>query len=574
MIKKKIITLSSILFFVVLTSSLYLVFDDKMKVEVENTKTEYSINDSNKWVLAATEYVNLYDGTKKMRAKSRERTEIENGEFFEITRKSIWKDNITTIQTYIFDIKESEIERIPLKNTFECFNCEGKIVHYEVRDIKYDGKTKVINSPFSFGNNMEIEFMKGYYYAKVFNQKETNKIIIKYRPESNYEVYNVRLYDPIKTTFNNSLSSENITFGGNENITRYLSIPTSATDIVNATMFIKSYTNNSSYTTFPYIDVNNTKIFELPLWCYQEDYVTPNQTGIDGDCGQRYGSSGAWGVPAVNWWQFRLNLRDGDWNSFVDWYNVSVSHIAFQTVYQDYFFPSYIEYGRMQNYVKYQYKIDNSPLFIGNFTVIQQCIDYFGTYIRINITQTYTGSGPRVLSTTCMTSINRLLDSREGRRYFYEEAMWWGTNGTFLSNRSLSFTSKLNDAFNHGNCDCAGCSIDGDNCLIPFIFHSDTEGKLEYSNLEVNYTFNFTPVDFNATITPNTQLIFIPDNYTHKGINAYGQNSTLGVFTFNNNHTTLLDIFARVNVTNENVTMKMGSTNNYSNSISMHEGYS
>ncbi|MFH2028619.1 MAG: right-handed parallel beta-helix repeat-containing protein, partial [Nanoarchaeota archaeon] len=59
---------------------------------------------------------------------------------------------------------------------------------------------------------------------------------------------------------------------------------------------------------------------------------------------------------------------------------------------------------------------------------------------------------------------------------------------TFLNQRTDDLSSVINDALNNGNCDCIGCEIDNDYCLIPFLFHSDTQGSLKYSNINIDYT--------------------------------------------------------------------------------------
>ena len=69
MATKKI--LGVLLMVVFLVSSIYFIFDEKVRVDIEKTKTKYSVWENEKWVLAATEYVNLFDGSKKMRASSR-----------------------------------------------------------------------------------------------------------------------------------------------------------------------------------------------------------------------------------------------------------------------------------------------------------------------------------------------------------------------------------------------------------------------------------------------------------------------------------------------------------------------
>lgn len=65
----------------------------------------------------------------------------------------------------------------------------------------------------------------------------------------------------------------------------------------------------------------------------------------------------------------------------------------------------------------------------------------------------------------------------------------WSHSGAFrlTNNRTADFNASLNTALNNGACNCTGCSIVSSSCLIPFTFHSNSEGILEYSNLNILY---------------------------------------------------------------------------------------
>ena len=69
----------------------------------------------------------------------------------------------------------------------------------------------------------------------------------------------------------------------------------------------------------------------------------------------------------------------------------------------------------------------------------------------------------------------------------------------------------INTALNSGACDCTDCSIVSNNCTIPFIFNSNTTGKLEYSDININWLEYTTP---NLTInTPTGNTIGTTINY-------------------------------------------------------------
>jgi len=73
----------------------------------------------------------------------------------------------------------------------------------------------------------------------------------------------------------------------------------------------------------------------------------------------------------------------------------------------------------------------------------------------------------------------------------------WNVAGIFdgIDITTLDLSSTLNMALNSGACDCVGCTLNVDNCTIPFLFHSDSVGKLEYDNIFVEYDPDSTDVE-------------------------------------------------------------------------------
>ncbi len=187
-----------VLVLVILVSSIYVMLPDKIRIDVQKTKTIYRVYENDSWILAATEYVNLFDGTAKMRAWSRSVTNSTDFGIITIRRLAFYKDNIQTDETYVFDSRVSDVELVPILHETICINCVGKILQFEYRDILYDGETKDILSPFSFGHNMKLTWQDGAYRAKVYQQKvASDKIILRYRPVSDNEKFEVRLFDPL-----------------------------------------------------------------------------------------------------------------------------------------------------------------------------------------------------------------------------------------------------------------------------------------------------------------------------------------------------------------------------------------
>lgn len=77
----------------------------------------------------------------------------------------------------------------------------------------------------------------------------------------------------------------------------------------------------------------------------------------------------------------------------------------------------------------------------------------------------------------------------------------------------------------------------------------------------------FTVDYFNISITPLTQLYFFPNATLVNATNAFNQTSSRGVFTMNNNLGRNINISAKLNQTVANITLKLGNTSSYSNSI-------
>ena len=188
------------LMLVILTSSVYVMLPDKVKVVVEPTKTKFYVYEDS-WVLAGTEYVNLFDGTRKMRAKNRSIDYIiypDNRT--NITRIANYKEGIVTVETYLFDGRTEDVELIPVFHNIKILNGEGKILQYQVKDLLYTGKTiKNIESPQSFGHNMKIEWDSGNYYSRIYKYKYRNegKLTVRYRIDSEDYSKNARFFDPV-----------------------------------------------------------------------------------------------------------------------------------------------------------------------------------------------------------------------------------------------------------------------------------------------------------------------------------------------------------------------------------------
>ena len=125
------------LILVVLTSSIYIMLPNNVRIDVGKTYSTFKVWENNSWVTSGKEYTKLYDGTKLMRANSRVvNYTIENNQTTSY-RYAYFKDNILAIDTYEFDGNVKDVELIPISHTIRILNAKDKIFQYEIRDILY-----------------------------------------------------------------------------------------------------------------------------------------------------------------------------------------------------------------------------------------------------------------------------------------------------------------------------------------------------------------------------------------------------------------------------------------------------
>jgi len=186
-----------VLILVILTSSFYILLPEKVRIDLESTRTKFSVYEDGKFVLSGIEYTRIFDGTKLMRAKNREINYSYDLDNTRLYRKADFKDGIVAEDFYTFNNKETDVENIPISHQICFTNATNKIFEYLINNIYYSGETKDITSPFSFEKNMKVSFQDGYYRAKVYQNKVApDKIIVRYRIPDDYECYDVRLFDP------------------------------------------------------------------------------------------------------------------------------------------------------------------------------------------------------------------------------------------------------------------------------------------------------------------------------------------------------------------------------------------
>ena len=179
-----------------------------VRTKIENTKSTFYISENGSWVISGIEYNKMYQGSTRILQYNPKLV----SEFDEITKvakvtrtanygKAVIRD------TYIFQGKVKDIEQFPVSHKIEVINGSGMFYQYELRKIDYNGVTySNPKSPLRFGKKMFLEFPMTYSSGKVYTSKyvipkynlvyKSKYVILKYKLYSDYESYNIRLFDP------------------------------------------------------------------------------------------------------------------------------------------------------------------------------------------------------------------------------------------------------------------------------------------------------------------------------------------------------------------------------------------
>lgn len=286
------------------------------------------------------------------------------------------------------------------------------------------------------------------------------------------------------TTFSNGLATENLTFTGDENITRFIDVP--------------RYGNVNNMT----IELKNFLSTIIAEYCYQEDH---NSTVCGNALLNEYTGEGVTENP--------YNLVDGNYSTFAN-SNPSAHHYINYSIP-----PAHINASINENSTLWQILGNDATIY--NLTVPSFCIHENISKVIFRVTHN-TGSSTQWSCANNLLEFIYLKTVFGGGSAAYEEAVFWLLNegytnlsidvfigGTLSSQAEIQYNNSLNISLNYtlinnilnDGCSCSNCSISGVNCRIPITFHSNTTGTLEYSNINLSYEYGIDNcTDLNNTI--------------------------------------------------------------------------
>lgn len=296
MVTKKYLTIGFLLLTLLSTGVIYISLQGSdVKIRVDNDKSTFYVFEESRWRVSGREYNKLFDGTRRM---NRDTSTISvNLSYDNITKETIIRRSTgfqrgpVIVDTYIFDGNVKDVEVFPVSHTVEIFNGSGFFYRYEVRDLVYDGISEKLSVTYlEFGRKMNVEWEGNYRWARVF---KSGILKVQYNIPSDYEFYDVRLFDPIRTNINISKIKRCVTSFYNEtknvfgdctvywNITTCLNLSGRNTDCYTVE---KNFTNNRCKIGEKNITINSTRCVSVGINIVSPDLNASLSTERFGGC--------------------------------------------------------------------------------------------------------------------------------------------------------------------------------------------------------------------------------------------------------------------------------------------------
>ena len=204
MVTKTSIGIGLLMLILLSTGVVYVEWKDDAKLRVDNDRSTFYVPHDTMpwmWVVAGREQNKIYDGTSLMNrdTKNIKVETVYDTNTITIKRTTPYIRGPVIVDTYYLDGTIDDIELFPISHKVEVFNATGKYYKYEVRDLIYYGDSFKLDgkqTSMAFGRNMKVEWWDNYNLGWVY--KSGSMYVKSDKLESDYEVFEVRLFDPEK----------------------------------------------------------------------------------------------------------------------------------------------------------------------------------------------------------------------------------------------------------------------------------------------------------------------------------------------------------------------------------------
>jgi hypothetical protein len=210
---KQIIGIGILIITLLATGIVYIELTKKVRIRVDTDQTTFYVPNENYswlWSVSGREINRLFNGSTILNrnlSSIKITTEINNfTKDVKIIRYTKYQRGHVLIDTYKFNGDLNDPSFFPISHTVEIYNASGLFYRYTIDDLSETGvKRKLSNEIFlTFGRNMKVELDPKYSWAWIGWPYGSDSVSAQYPIKENYEIFNSRLFDPSKESFNES----------------------------------------------------------------------------------------------------------------------------------------------------------------------------------------------------------------------------------------------------------------------------------------------------------------------------------------------------------------------------------
>ncbi len=197
-IKKETLGMLLIVIFVG-TGITYISLRDDLRLRMDDDKAVFYVKDS-RWLISGLQEDRLFNGSRivdRIKSTIIRGNYTENGSRIEY-RYTKYDTGGTILHKWVFEPNPDRIEDFPIDESICINNSKDRFYRYSLKKLVDVGpKRKLSGTTSKFGRNMEVEFESGYSWAWIGWPYGKDSFAVQYKIKSDYECFNIRLFDPL-----------------------------------------------------------------------------------------------------------------------------------------------------------------------------------------------------------------------------------------------------------------------------------------------------------------------------------------------------------------------------------------